>query len=71
MARAYLQVDKSLSHRFARGDWVLRASVKRHKLEPAYDGPHRVIDVHDGNTYSLKTVNRCPTYADRRPRVRL
>ena len=60
MTRAYLQQGKELSNCFSRGDWVLRARKRRHKHEPFYDGPHRVVDTHDGNTYSLETVNGMP-----------
>lgn len=55
--RAILAEKKALYREFEVGNWVLRSRTKRHKLEPAFDGPFQISRVLQNNTYTLKTVN--------------
>lgn len=57
---------------FSIGDFVLLQNEERNqtKLDPKYKGPFRIIDVLEGNRYTLKSLNSNRTYKYAHDRLR-
>lgn len=55
--RSILAKSKALYREFAVGDWVIRKRIKKHKFEPAADGPYPIVEALPNNAYKLRTLN--------------